>query len=324
MSKANNAASKPRRLGRGLSGLISEPVAVPVEPETAAPPVAPQPTVPDPTQIPPDQLGHQQILVTSIHPNKYQPRSVFDQASLERLADSIRRSGVMQPIVVRPSGSGFELVAGERRWRAAKLVGLDRVPAVVRSLSDEETAEWAVVENLQREDLNPVERAFAFRSLAERFGLSHAQIAERVGFDRSTIANLIRLTELEEPIREMIAAGKLTVGHGKALLAIAPGPTRERLATEASEAGWTVRRLERAAQAPSAPAPVRAVRLTHGGDEAAKAAALADLEKQLGDHLGTKVRITTDASGAKGRLTMEFYGLDHFDGLLAKLGFASR
>lgn len=336
MTTQPDTSKKPRRLGRGLSGLLAQPVAVPVEvPPSAgsglADPLPSQTADSDWTPGNTDQNTNNQLIpVAVICPNQFQPRTSFDEPALERLADSIRRSGLMQPVIVRrldDSGGRsdqYELVAGERRWRAAAIAGLDRIPAIVTKLTDEETAEWALVENLQREDLNPMERAFAFKGLAERFGLSHAQIAERVGFDRSTVANLIRLTELEAPIREMIAAGKLSAGHGKALLAAAAGAERVRLAEAAAAESWSVRRLERAAQPRSAGAPTSAVRVTHGADPGARAAALADLEKQLGEHLGTKVRIATDASGAKGRLTIDFYGLDHFDGLLTRLGFASR
>lgn len=330
MATQSDSSKKPRRLGRGLSGLLAQPVAIPTEttiPADVVEPKTPPNTAPGPeytNQTPNNQF----ISPDAVRPNRFQPRTSFDQTALERLAESIKRSGMMQPIVVRRGGGGgaeqFELVAGERRWRAASLAGLDRIPAVVVDLTDEESAEWALVENLQREDLNPMERAFAFKSLADQFGLTHAQIAERVGFDRSTVANLIRLTELDEPIRDMIAAGKLTAGHGKALLAAAPGRERVRLAEAAANESWSVRRLERAAQPRGDAPPTGAVRVTHGADPAARAAALADLEKQLGEHLGTKVRIATDASGARGRLAIEFYGLDHFDGLLARLGFTAR
>jgi len=210
----------------------------------------------------------------------------------------------------------FELVAGERRWRAAKLAGLTSIPAVVRDLSDEESAEWAIVENVQREDLNPVERAWAFKALTDRFGLSHGQIAERAGLDRSSVTNFVRLTELETTIQEMISAGRLNFGHGRALLAIAPGDGRVSLATEASREGWSVRRLERAAATIASavkPAPTTTIKT--------RPASLEDLERRLGEYLGTRVSIVSDRGGKRGRVTMEFYGLDHFDGLMSRIGF---
>jgi ParB family chromosome partitioning protein len=261
--------------------------------------------------------GVRHVRVDRIRPSPFQPRRSFDAAALATLADSIRRSGVMQPIVVRPTGSGFELIAGERRWRAAEAAGLETIPAAVRELGDEQAAEWALVENLQREDLNPIERGAAFRELADRFNLTQAEIGERVGLDRSSVANLMRLTELEEPIRRLVAAGALGLGHARALLRIPAGVVRTAIADRAAREGWTARRIEAAARdavrAPAAPqAPA--------GD-GSRARAVGDLEKQLGEHLGTKVRIQTDRSGKKGRLVIEFYDLDHFDSVTQRAGF---
>ncbi len=221
---------------------------------------------------------------------------------------------MMQPVLLRRRGAGFELVAGERRWRAAQQAGLAQVPAIVRELTDEESAQFALVENVQREDLNPMERAFAFRALADRFGLTQAQIAERVGIDRSSVANLQRLLELEPEIQGMIERGEISGGHGKALLAAAPGRGRIELAARAAAEGWNVRRLEQAAKPRGGATPAPASRL----------ASVIDLEKQLGEHLGTKVSIRSDRTGKRGRIEVEFYGLDHFDGLMAKFGFQPR
>jgi len=250
----------------------------------------------------------------------------MDEASLSRLSDSIRRSGVLQPVLVRerPQG-GYELVAGERRWRAAKLAGLSRVPAIVRAWSDEQAAEHALVENVQREDLNPMDRAWALKHLGDRFGLSHAQLAERVGLERSSVANLVRLTELEPEIAGLIAQGLVSAGHGKALLAAPAGPGRVVLARRAAE-GMSVRALEdlirtgvaTAAGAPTAPRPKADAKVE------ARLAVLADLQRQIGQQLGTKVNIVTDRRGKKGRITLEFYGLDHFDSLMTRLGVNTR
>lgn len=313
--------AKPRKLGRGLSALISQPVPV------AAVPITTSPSNPPPPQVAPDSSGMVFVLVDRIEPNRFQPRRVFDQTSLERLADSIKSSGMMQPVILRRSsesggGARYELVAGERRWRAASMAGLASVPSLIKELSDEQAAEWAIIENVQREDLNPMERAWAFRGLSERFGLTHQQVADRVGLDRSTVANIIRLTELEEPIHNMIQAGRLSAGHGKALLVAPPGSVRVKLAEQACDEFWSVRKLERAAAALAAP-------ISSSGAESsktrtidlAKVASRTSLEKQLGEHLGTKVTLTTSRAGDRGRLTIEFYGLEHFDGLMAKFGF---
>jgi ParB family transcriptional regulator, chromosome partitioning protein len=306
---------KGKRLGRGLSSLLNEPV--PVAPTSSA----------GSEQTPITTNGMVSVATGSIQPNRYQPRRTFDQVSIDRLADSIKRSGLMQPIILRPAATGYELVAGERRWRAATAAGLTSVPALVRDLSDEESAEWALVENVQREDLNAMERAWAFKGLVDRFGLSHAQIAERVGLDRSSITNTIRLLELEEPIRDMIGSGRLNAGHGKALLLAPAGPERIKLAEQASDESWSVRRLERAAAASSLPQPPAGAPTSVHHDRAAdlaRVAARGALEKQLGEHLGSRVSITTDRSGTRGRLNIEFYSIEHFDGLLAKLGFVMR
>lgn len=306
---SSESSARPRRLGRGLSALLDSttPVAVPPAVEPAVPASGP------PQTVKPDDCI----------PNKYQPRTSFDDAGLAELADSIRRVGVVQPILVRPRAvGGYEIVAGERRWRAAKLAGLKEIPAIVKTLTDAESAEWAVIENVQREDLNAIERGMAMRGLIDRFGLTQAQVAERVGIDRSTVANLIRLVELEPSIRDMIVSGKLSAGHGKALLMAPTGASREALAEKAAKEEWSVRRIERAASG-----------LAEGHRQAVKpskqlssaqAAAIADLERRLGEHLGTKVSIQTDSKGEKGRVLLEFYGLDHFDGLMSRLGFQSR
>ncbi|MFN0131373.1 MAG: ParB/RepB/Spo0J family partition protein [Phycisphaerales bacterium] len=268
--------------------------------------------------------GIHQLATSSIVRSPFQPRREFGQNAIDTLSDSILRSGLMQPIIVRPGTSPgtFELVAGERRWRAAGQAGLATVPAIVRELTDEQSAEWALVENVQREDLNPMERAAAFRLLMDRFGLTHAQVAERVGMDRTTVTNTTRLLELEEAIRLMIGAGRLSAGHGRALLMAPPGPSRIDLAQRASDEYWSVRRLERAAgemaQGDGGGAAAGAV--TPAAE--ARAASREALEKGLGAHLGTKVSIATDRSGKRGRLVIEFYGLDHLDGLLSKFGYS--
>lgn len=308
---AGGDVAKPRRLGRGLSGLIGMPVKV------IGPTLTPEPRAADRSAVSGSQPaaaaaeGLQLIGVSKIQPSPFQPRRNFDEAALVRLADSIRQSGMMQPVLVRKSGGGYELVAGERRWRAAQKAGLSAVPAIVRELSDEDSAQFALVENVQREDLNPIERALAFRGLVERFGLTQAQVAERVGIERSTVANLLRLIELEPEVQGMIERGELSGGHGKALLAAAPGRARIELAARAAAEGWSVRRLEQAAKPRGGGTPAPASRL----------ASLIDLEKQLGEHLGTKVSIRADRTGKRGRIEIDFYGLDHFDGLMTRLGF---
>lgn len=286
--------------------------------------------------------GLVEVGVRSLVPGKFQPRREMDGGSLERLAASIRASGVMQPIAVRRLGQGddrragvggveFEIVAGERRWRAAQMAGLERVPAVVSELSDREAAEWALVENLQREDLNTMDRAWGLRNLVESFGLAHADVGERVGLDRSSVSNLLRLTELETSVQSLLREGSLGLGHGKALLSAGAGAEREKLAKLAASQKWSVRRLERAAGAlGAAPAGAGVVggapKLggAAGRDPLRADAAIRELERQLGEHLGTRVRITTGASRTKGRVVLDFYSLEHFDGLMGLMGVEIR
>ena len=245
------------------------------------------------------------------------------------------------------SSPPYELIAGERRWRASRLAGLELVPAVVVSIDDETAAQWALVENIQREDLNPVDKARAFRTLAERFGLSHAQIAQRMGVDRSTVANFVRLTDLEPDILDLLAHAKLTVGHAKALLSLPEGETRRLFAHSAHKGDWTVRVLEReAANELSAIAEGRAddrlaMRLERGlitGDASLvtpraksgggaseptseRPAQIVSLEKSLSDHLGSKVAIKAKPGASRGKIVIEFYDLDHFDSVMEKLGY---
>ncbi len=254
---ASDVSGGKRRLGRGLSSLIGEAVSI----DVARPPDQVDygrvsPDQPAPEEV--DQgVGERvvRVAVTSIVPSPYQPRTHFDEGRLAQLADSIRTAGVMQPLLVRrrpgaPDRVGgspdevYELVAGERRWRAAVLAGLSVVPAVVVALRDQEAAEWALIENLQREDLGVLERASAFRNLAEKFGLTHAQIGERVGIDRSSVTNHIRLLELEPELRGVVESGELTFGHAKVLLGMPPGLLRREMGCKAVDRRWTIRELE--------------------------------------------------------------------------------
>ncbi len=266
--------------------------------------------------------------IGALRPGKFQPRREMDETSLQGLAASIKSAGVMQPIAVRPAGAAateqvkWEIVAGERRWRAAKLAGLEAVPAVVTSLNDRAAAEWGLVENLQREDLNPMDRAWGLKNLVDTFGLTQAEVAQRLGLDRSSVTNLIRLTELEASIQDLVRSGGLGQGHGKALLSHPSGPQRERLAKLAAAQEWPVRRLERAAGLAvsngAGPAPLGG---TTGTPDPFRAdAAIRDLERQLSEHLGTRVRIVTGASRTKGRLLIDFYSVEHFDSLVGSLG----
>jgi ParB family chromosome partitioning protein len=291
-----------------------------------AAPVAVQPTPTDPSApaaaAPADSTDADQphltyLPVDRIQPNPHQPRQAFDPAGIDQLARSIRQDGLMQPVIVRQLAGDhhYELVAGERRWRAARHAELEQIPAIIRQLDDRQVAEWALVENLQREDLNPLERAQAFRNLADQFSLSHDQIAQRVGIERPTVTNTLRLLELHDDVRELLRQGTLSAGHGRALLGIDQPEAQAALARRAAAGGWSVRMLEaavRRAATPTEDSPTR--------KRAARSSHLADLEEQITAQLNTKVAIRPGRRKGSGTLSIDFYDLDQFDALLARLG----
>lgn len=271
-------------LGRGLSALIREP-----EPQL-------QPTH---VVVASTTAGPQHVDVDLIDPSPYQPRTRFREEHLEELARSIRTSGVIQPLVLRPMGARFQLIAGERRWRAAQRAGLHKVPAVVREVSDAAALELTLVENIQREDLNPIDEARAFARLMSEFQLTQDDVAERTGKDRATVANSVRLLKLETPIQEMVEDGKLTAGHGRGLLAISDPRLRMDLARRAAKGGVTVRQIERIASKKEKPTTIRgAARL-----DANIQAAVEELQREL----GTKVRVRPRTARKAGELIIEYY-----------------
>ena len=268
-------------LGRGLRALIPEGSLEPARGE-----------------------GIREVAVDRVAPNPYQPRRQFSEENLQELAESIRVHGVLEPVVVRPAADGegerYQLVIGERRWRAAQMAGLSAVPVVVRRVSDREMVQMALVENLQREDLNPMEEAEAYRRLIQEFGMSQEQVAEFLGRARPTIANSLRLLELEEPVRRLLEEGRLTAGHGKALLGLPAGPQRVRLAQRVAERGLSVRQTEELVRQLTEKAPAR--------DEprAGTGRPWAQVEASLERVLGTRVTIRQGRKG--GRIEIAFYG----------------
>jgi ParB family chromosome partitioning protein len=294
-------------LGRGLGALIREP-----EPQ-----VVPQPapaaigTVSTPSREV-MSAGPQQIDIDLIEPSPFQPRTRFREEALEELARSIKASGIIQPLVVRPVGSRFQLIAGERRWRAAQRAGLTKVSAIVRQVSDELALEMTLVENIQREDLNAIETARAFERLMEEFQLTQESVAERTGKDRATVANAVRLLKLEPTIQEWIEEGKLSAGHGRALLSVVDPQLRMRYAHRASRGGLTVRQIERLA-----------ARRTRTGSAVATIpqqdvnirAALDELQR----HLGTKVLLREKTKMRPGQLVLEYYEDAQLMGLYDRL-----
>jgi ParB family chromosome partitioning protein len=285
-------------LGRGLNALIRPP-----EPEQ--PPVA-QPA-PPPMR---SELPTNEVAIDQIDPNPYQPRTQFREEALRELADSILAEGIIQPLVLRKNGQRFQIIAGERRWRAAQLAGLQRVPAVVREIPETQALEITLVENIQREDLSPIEQAKAFERLTDEFGFTQDEVARRTGKDRATIANTVRLLKLESPIRDLIDHGRLSAGHGRALLAIEDRRLRLALAQRAARGRMNVRQIERfAARRRDRPAPAAAP------VDPNVRAAIEELQRAL----GTRVVLRPKRGARPGLLAIEYYDEQQLIGLYDRL-----
>jgi ParB family chromosome partitioning protein len=286
--------SIPKRLGRGLGGLLQS--TVPGAP--AAPEVTPE-----------EGRSPDSVALTDVRPNPYQPRTQFDPTALEELKASIREHGVLQPIVVRRGGGGFEIVAGERRVRACRALGLERIPAVVREVDDAGMQTLALVENLQREDLNPIEKAKGIRAMMTAQSLTQEAVAARVGKDRATLANLLRLLELPEDVRVWVEEGKLSAGQAKAILQAQGDARRRQLAQWAVDRGLSVRDVERLS------------RLTAGGGVRAgrkgRDPFLADIEARIRRSLSAKVAVR--AKGRGGVIEIDYADAAELDALLERM-----
>lgn len=314
-----NPKNKPR-LGRGLSSLMAV-ADLPVEAE-ASPPAAVASAEGGMNSAAPATphlvAGPSEIPVEEVHPNPHQPRRQFNEASLQALALSIKSSGLVQPIVVRRRSAegGYELIAGERRLRAAKAAGLTAVPAIIRQASAYEQAQMALIENIQREDLNPVDRALAYRTLMQQLGLTQAELSTRLGEDRSSVANYLRLLDLTEPVRGLVQDGLLTMGHAKILAGVINPVEQMDLAERAIREDLSVRNLERILQVQAAPAATPTPAPTPAPTPSAH---IKDLEKSIASQLGMRVQVRA-ASKGKGRLVIHYGSLDQFDTLLERLG----
>jgi ParB family transcriptional regulator, chromosome partitioning protein len=299
-------------LGRGLGALIREPE--PPQPAQEIQQPTPLSTGGGAAVVPAREnasFGPQEIDIDVIEPSPYQPRTRFREEALEELARSIQASGIIQPIVVRPVGSRFQLIAGERRWRAAQRAGLRKVAAIVRRVADELALEMTLVENIQREDLNAMEAARAFARLMDEFQLTQESVAERTGKDRATVANAIRLLKLEPTIQDWIEEGKLTAGHGRALLAVLDPQLRMRYAQRASRGGLTVRQIERLAS--------RRARGSKEKPEAHVDPNVREALEELQRHLGTKIFLRERTKIRPGQLVLEFYDDKQLVGLYDRL-----
>ena len=299
MSAAKSAPAKKRGLGRGLEALLG--------PKAAA-------EAPKLEATPADTL--RSLPVDALHPGKYQPRRGMDADKLAELAESIKAQGVIQPIVVRQlPDRTYEIIAGERRWRASRQAGLAEIPVVVREVDDRTVVAMALIENIQREDLNPLEEAQALQRLIDEFDLTHAAAAEAVGRSRAAVSNLLRLLELPPAIRALLEARRLEMGHARALLTLSP-ELASKLASDAAEHGWSVREVEHRAQqfasgkVPSTP--------KKAGARPAAQPDIATLENELSEALGARVAIA-HGRGGKGRLVIHYGSLDALDGVLERL-----
>lgn len=279
----SSSGNNRKALGRGLDSLLkTKPASPPPAAKTAEP-------------------GVEQIPLKAIRPNPLQPRHHFDETALAELAESIRVQGVLQPVLLRPAKNGYELIAGERRFRAAQRAGLTAIPALVRVVSDEKALELAIIENLQRDDLNPIEQARAFQELASRFSLTQEQIATRTGKERSSISNFLRLLKLHPEVQAQVEQGQLAMGHARALLSLDPESQRI-FALRIVEQGWNVRQVEErvaALQKPATPPQPKP------RDPNVRAA-----EQDLARVLGTRVHIRDRKN--RGTIEIEYKGLDEF------------
>ncbi|TYP57412.1 ParB/RepB/Spo0J family partition protein [Thermosediminibacter litoriperuensis] len=252
----------------------------------------------------------QEINLNEIRPNEHQPRKAFDDEKLSELAASIREHGILQPVILRKVKNGYEIVAGERRWRAAKMAGIDKIPAVVKELTDAEVMQIALIENLQREDLNPLEEAAAYKRLMEEFGMTQEELAMRIGKSRSQIANIVRLLNLEPEIQRMINEGRLTAGHARALLAIEDPRERIKIARRITEENISVRETEEIAKTVS----LKTGKKVQKGRGEEINPALLHVGEQLQKILGTKVRVK--GSERRGKIEIEFYSEDELERIL--------
>ena len=292
--------TRKRGLGRGLDALLGSMSDIPVRQGMA--PVAAGEAV---------DGSLRSVPVERIRRGRHQPRRIVDESALEELAHSVRSRGIVQPIVVRPTeNGGFEIVAGERRWRAAQMAGLHEVPVVVRECSDSEAAAVALIENIQREDLNPIEEAEGYRTLADEFGLTHQELADTVGRSRSSVSNTLRLLELNRDVRALVEQGELDMGHARALLALS-GAEQSETAAEVVRRGLSARETEKLVRS-------KAKGETAVGGPKSRDPDVVRLETDLAERLGAKVRIDHKAKG-RGSVTIHYSSLEALDGILQRI-----
>jgi ParB family chromosome partitioning protein len=308
--------NKRKSLGRGLDALLSSASGARELRGSDSPP--PSADVPAPAPAPGGETGLRELPIDLLQRGKYQPRVDMREDTLAELAESIKAQGVVQPIVVRPlkhPGGGethYEIVAGERRWRAAQLAGLHSIPAVIRDIPDEAAVAVSLIENIQRENLNPIEEARSLQRLVEEFGLTHADAAEAVGRSRVTVTNLLRLLELPRPVRELLEQRHLDMGHARALLGLGSPELQAEVGQRAVKQGWSVRETEAAVRRVAGSAGQSRPKNAANGDPNVRR-----LESDLAETLGAAVTIEHGEKG--GRVVIRYHGLEELEGILAHI-----
>ncbi len=284
-----------KALGKGINALIPDfEMGVPESPEEGI-------------------VLSRELLIDEISPNRFQPRNYFDDDKLEELVTSIRENGILQPVVVQKTETGYELVVGERRWRASKKAGLKKIPAVIREVTDAQALELAIIENIHRQDLNPIEEAEAYARLADEFALTQEMIANKVGKSRTAVANILRLLKLPRNIKEHLISGKLSMGHARALLGLDDAGQTQALCKEIFKEDLTVRQTENRVNRLKQPAPTKST-----SPAAKKNIFIRDLEKELERKLGTKVDISPKKTG--GKLVVTYYSDDDLERIQNLIG----
>jgi ParB family chromosome partitioning protein len=310
-------AAPKSRLGRGLGGLIA--AAAPAKPPAPTPSVAATPQASSSASAAPAAPGFAEVAVISIVPSPYQARREISPAQLSELAESIRSEGLLQPVVVRKKGDKYELIAGERRWRAFQLLKIKTIPARVVDASNASSAALGLIENLQREGLNPLEEAYGYASLIRDFDLTQEAVSERVGKGRATVANALRLLSLDAELQGYIAKGILSVGHAKVLLGIEDAAQRAVVARRVIEEGLSVRATEKLVLAKKAGAPAPSAQAPNARKLAASdAAAILGIEKKLTSYLGARVAL--QHTPKKGKIVIGYSGNEDLQRILEKLG----
>jgi ParB family chromosome partitioning protein len=300
---------KKPHLGRGLEALLG-----PMSKKT--PNLNKDETV---SKFPTDPLlerSRNELSIDQIKPNPFQPRTVWDEQQLSDLSQSIKENGIIQPIIVRKNADGYEIVAGERRYRAARMAGLDKVPVLERKATDDEMLELALVENIHRADLNPIERAKAYHRFIDTFNLNQTEAAKRLGEDRTVVANHLRILGLPKDIRDMLSDCKISMGHARAILALPSDDLRRKLANRAMAGRLSVREVERLVRKHLEGRPEKTPLVKE------KETNIVDLERRLQSLLGTKVNIKPNKRSNRGRIIIDYHSIDEFDRLTETMGLA--